>query len=163
MPIKPHNKYLHDHLGWPEPARPDHICQVWVPFKPEPCLGIDAELPRHFHPRRFIDLKGIVPIHLIREGYTSFEVSFAASDQMPKGEDILVDAYANEREDWVVRVNLDVNDRNAVKKPMKYKMTVIAYMTDDEDRIIRRDIVALTDLIVLPAGYDIYDPQEQED
>ena len=160
IPIKPHRRDIHDHIGWPEPTRPDRICQVWVPGYKEPSIGIGFENPRRIHPRKMIDLKGIVPIHLLREGYTSFEVALDASDDVPDSSRLEISAYVQEHEDWVVRVDVFAHDEKALKKPMKYKMTVFALAADTDDHpLARKDIVALTDLIILPSSYG-YEEEE---
>lgn len=146
-----HDRHLHDHMGWPSPTHPDHVCQLWSPDQHCCTIGMHHECTPHC--RHYIDLSGLVPIHLLEEGYTSFSVVFNASDEPPTADQIVAEAYVSELEDWVVRINLDIFDESALYQPQKYKMTVFASMTDDENKTVRRDIVALTDLIVLPSGY----------
>lgn len=147
-----HNRHLHDHRGWPSPSHPDHICQLWVPDKHCCSIGLHHECSPHC--RHYIDLTGIMPIHLINEGYTSIRLAFNASDEVPDTGDIEIqEAYIDPDDDWVVRVTLFAHDFDGLYEPAKYKMTVFALADASEHGPARRDIVALTDLIILPSGY----------
>lgn len=148
----PHNKHVHDHFGWPGPDNPDNSCQLWLPALH--CCSIGKHHECSPHCRNYIDLDGLFPIHLLNEGYTGFEVSFQASEVVPTDADIQCEATVDPEEDWVVRVTLYTHDQNALDEPMRYKMTVFAIMDTGYNKTDRRDIVALTDLVILPAGYE---------
>lgn len=159
--IRPHHRLLHDHYGWPAPDNPDHICQVWVPGPHEPVPGVD---PRHIHVHKLIDLSMLTPIHLFQEGYNITEVAFNANRD-PEHAIEALDPYAriDEQEDWVIRVDLNVNDEDALFEPRVYRMSVfVGYRNEDTGDVTERDLAVLTEVVVLPSSYP-YSPELPDD
>lgn len=148
--VHPHSKHYHDYRGWPGPGKPDHSCQLWTPDLH--CCKIGEHHECTPHCEHYISMDGVIPIHLRKEGYTDVKVTFQASDEQPSA--IYATGIIDPEDDWIVRVSLDILDENAVYEPQVYKMTVFANAND------RRDIVALTELIVLPSGYAESDIEE---
>lgn len=170
-PIKAHlhNRPMHDHLGWPDPERPDHSCQLWAPDLHRCMVGRHHTCPTHCE--MYIDMDGISPIHLLDEGYTGASVAWATKRQdgdewiigePPEGID--VEAWIDPDEDWVVRVFLDIDDPTALDDPSMYRLTVFANKPAEDVESIRRpgvtthvparsDIIALSELVILPSAY----------
>lgn len=156
VPAIRHDRELHDHHGWPNPSHPDHICQLWIPEKGHCIHGFSECKP---HCKHFIDYKKVHPIHLLSEyeGYESVTVGWVDDH-----EGIEATAYIDEVEDWVVRLQINCQDPNALEELQRYRLAVYAYAnTNDENHPERerKDLVVLAELIVLPAGYYLTDPQ----
>lgn len=147
VPMRPHDRHWHDHIGWPAPSHPGHSCQLWIP---EHGCRLPGHPECHPHCRHYVDLSTLTPIHLTssEEGYTTVSVAWVTA---PTG--ITVTAWIDEEEDWVVHVNVDCKDPNAKEKPQTYKMTVFANAPAANGKPARRDIVALAELVVLPSAY----------
>lgn len=148
VPMRPHDRHWHDHIGWPAPSHPGHSCQLWIPEKGCCPPGPHAECARHCH--HYLDMTTLTPIHLTsdEEGYTSVSVAWV---EAPTG--ITVTTWIDDEEDWVVHVNVDCKDPNATEEPQVYKMTVFANAPAANGKPARRDIVALAELVVLPSAY----------
>lgn len=165
-----HDRHRHDHEGWPSPAHPDHSCQLWAPDLHECRIGRHHECSPHCD--MYIDMDGISPIHLLDEGYTEAHVAWATKrkgdgdewivGEPPEGID--VEAWIDPDEDWVVRVFIDVDDPTALEDPSMYRLTVFVNKPAEDVESIRRpgvtthiparsDIVALSELVVLPSAY----------
>ena len=147
LPAHLHDRKLHDHHGWPRPDHPDHICQLWIPEAGQ-CVHGFREC--HPHCRHYIDYSKVIPIHLLSE-YEGYESAFVAWTGEHEG--IVATAYIDPDEDWVVRVNIDCKDPNALDEPKKYRFTVFVGSDMVDDSYTRRDIVALAELTVLPSAY----------
>lgn len=142
IPARVHNRMLHDHHGWPGPRHPDHSCQLWIPEAGHCIHGMQE---CHPHCKHYINYSNVFPIHLSSEyeGYTGVSVAWV---EEPEG--ISINAYIDPVEDWVVRIDVDCMDPNAIEEPQVYKFTVFV------NKANRRDIVALAELIVLPSAYE---------
>lgn len=142
-----HSKDKHDHCGWPTPDHHDHSCQLWIPEEGHCVHGMQECAP---HCKHYIDYSKVTPIHLLSD-YEGYEGAFVAWTGNHEG--IEATAYIDPDEDWVVRVNVDVQDPNALDAKQEYKMTVFVG-SDMEDGIYkRRDIVAPAKLVILPSAY----------
>lgn len=161
IPAHHHDHHWHDYVGWPSPTHPDHCCQLWAPDRHCCSIGMHHECSPHCH--HYIDYRNVFPIHLTEEGYTGAAVKWVTDDRTaPTG--ITATALIDPDEDWVVRVNLDLDDPAALEEVKKYKFTVFANApqkattnpkTGQAGRTLpaRSDIVALAELIVLPSAY----------
>lgn len=156
--IHPHHRLLHDHYGWPAPDNPDHICQVWVPDRHGHIPAID---PRYVHVHKLLDLSRLVPIHLLEEGYTQVEIGLNANDDVVHAQEALnPTAYINPNEDWVIHVDLNVEDVNALKEPQRYKMSVFVSEYDENEHLQEKDLAVLTEVVVLPSSFVVLDYNE---
>lgn len=163
IPAHWHHHHWHDHVGWPSPTHPDHCCQLWSPDRHCCSLGMHHECSPHC--AHYIDYRNVFPIHLLSEyeGYNGASVAWATENrQAPSG--IVATAFIDPEEDWIVRVNLDIDDPAALMEPQKYRFTVFANApqrtrtnpkTGQAGRTDppRSDIIALAELIVLPSAY----------
>ena len=147
VPARLHDRKMHDHMGWPKPDHPDHICQLWIPEEGHCVHGFQE---CHPHCKHYINYKNVSPIHLLSdyEGYDGAFVAWAGEH-----EGITATAYIDPDEDWVVRVVVDCKDPNAIEEPQTYKLTVFVGSVNGQGVYERRDIVALTELTVLPSAY----------
>lgn len=154
VPAEIHDRMMHDHYGWPNPDNADHSCQLWIP---EYGHDIHYGWPNHRmqecypHCSHFIDFERTFPIHLLSEyeGYTDASVAWVEEEP----DLILVEAHIDPVEDWVVRVDMDIADKDAVFHPRVYHFSV--YVNSPE----RRDLVVLAELIVHPSAL----PEESSD
>lgn len=159
--MQPHDRPMHDHVGWPNPRSRDRSCQLYEPFEagcpPEP---LHTEMGGHPPVHKLIDMRQLVPIHLTSdyEGYSSARVSFIGSHEGITGE-----ASIDSEQDWIVRVVFTVADDNALEEPQTYKFSVHVTADKRQTRTStgqfgatqggRSDIVCLGELVVLPAAY----------
>lgn len=135
----PHDRMLHDTLGWPTPERPDHSCQEWdfdrhccrrtphLKFCPPSC-------------ERFVDLGRLYPIHLKEEGYTGVDVE-CQTDL------VSVTAEIDEDQDWVIRLTVDSEVDMITTK--KRQTSIAVYVKRGTDV---RDLVTLVRVVVLPTA-----------
>lgn len=56
--LVPHDRPMHDHVGWPKPDRPDRSCQTFI----DPKKGCGP-----VHPRMYLDPRRLIPIDLVGE------------------------------------------------------------------------------------------------
>jgi hypothetical protein len=87
-------------------------------------------------------MRGIIPIHLVDEGYTNFPVYYDGV----RNADAL--AYVDEAEDWVVRVDLFVYDEDALYDLTVHELSVFGVRTDGA--VEKRDLIVKSKLIILP-------------
>lgn len=140
-----HNHHLHDHVGWPAPNHPDHVCQVDRPERTLLPPGVDRPRGRR---DRYLDLGGLVPIHLSAEGYETITIAWA--DTPDAG--VMATGSIDADDDWVVRVRFDVADSSAIDEKRTYRFTVFANAPATSVSAARRDIICLGKLIVLPGA-----------
>lgn len=160
--MKYHDRDMHDHVGWPDPARKDRSCQLYEPFEdgypPEPPHTV---MGGHPPVRKLLDMTRVFPIHLTSdyEGYSSARVAFVGDH-----EGIIATASIDPVQDWVVRVVFNIKDPNALEEPQSYKFTVFVDADTRQTRnpvtgqygstqAARSDIVCLGELVVLPSAY----------
>ena len=150
VPAHHHDHHWHDHVGWPSPDHPDHICQLWAPDRHCCSIGHRHECSRHCE--HYIDMANVFPIHLREEGYSSALVKWATDNRQPPT-GITATASIDTAEDWVVRLDLDIKDPAALQEPQKYLFTVFVHANEDGGLNERNDIVVLAELNVLPSSY----------
>lgn len=146
IPARPHDRMLHDMLGWPWPNKPDHSCQEWD-FDRHHCRRTPHM--KHCPPKceHFIDMRKLFPIHLREEGYTRCSVNIAEDP-----DDISAHAEIDDTDDWIIRVEfapLIADLLTPDDSPATFHYSVFVDNQDDEDS--RSDLVALGKLTVLPA------------
>lgn len=137
----PHDRVLHDMLGWPTPEHPDHVCQEWD-FDRHHCRRTPH---MKFCPpfcERFVDLGRLFPIHLTEEGYDGVEVE-------QQTELVTVTGRIDPDQDWVVRLDVESDVDMSVTKPQRTSVAV--YVTRGDDA---RDLVSLVKVIVLPVAIE---------
>lgn len=151
-PAMIHDRRLHDHIGWPDPRHPDHICQAQVQH-----LGPRELRPPHRRPhhvcrfalepskcnhkggckscRHYLDARTVFPIHLGRsnndvngEGYTNFYVVIVDHHgEIVPSSVINARAYVDESEDWVVRLDVEPRLEHAINHPEEFRFTIFGY------------------------------------
>lgn len=131
-----HSIDLHDHIGWPDPDHPDHSCQDAhhgnLHDHPH-----HRNYPGHIHPNHpyhpnihyhnghwhdphiLLDLSKTFPIHLKEEGYTTVDVVFK---DPPEG--ITASAFIDDTEDWVIRVDIDLNCEEAISDDIEVPYSI---------------------------------------
>lgn len=134
-----HDKHWHDHIGWPSPNHPDHICQVGAP------MPYDAKFAAKHHLAPFdfyLDPKNLVPIHFREEGYTSFLDAWR-EDTHPT-----MTIALDEKDDWIVKASVTASMNDAIEEPQEYHFSIFGVTSDNE----RKDLIVLGKMIVLPAS-----------
>lgn len=132
VPAHLHDRAMHDHVGWPSPNYPDHVCQ-------------DSDFASEEHRHRLAvayDAGHVHPIHLTQEGYTEVSVHVGATD----AGSIDVSGSIDDRDDWVVRLNIQPRLKRT-EEPVEVDLT--AYVSNQTEH--RTDLVCLATLVVLPA------------
>lgn len=136
-----HSRQHHDHVGWPSPTHPDHICQDWE-FA-HSCHEHDNDFHHHHghhdHHDMYIDPSKLAPIHLLDEGYTDIEVAF---DDKPDG--LFATGYIDAKRDWIIRINIDSMVADAIKDRIDVPYSVFASGNG------RRDVVGRGVIAILP-------------
>lgn len=145
--MKPHNRPMHDHMGWPDPRRRDRSCQLYEPYE----AGYPPE-PEHTRMggrppvRKLLDAKRLIPIHLSSdyEGYTKFKVYI----EQPAGpEGIWAEAKISEDQDWVVLVRFGSELKPSETRTFKFSVYAISERN--------WDLLAMGELVVLPAYLEV--------
>ena len=125
-----HDRMHHDHIGWPSPNHPDHICQDWD-FVHSCCShNIHKHVCDHCH--MFIDMNKFFPIHLEEEGYTSVDVAFVNPPVGLKASGVI--------DDYMVRLYIEPMCSDAVEKNIDVPYTVFVNGTMNKRKV--RDVVA---------------------
>lgn len=140
IPVQHHCRDWHDHIGWPSPNHPDHICQHWD-FASHVCHHHGHKDFCH-HCDDFIDLSKLWPIHLIKEGYE--DVTVQVGESIPG---LKAKGSIDEKRDWIVRVWFSAMIPN-LEKPYETKLAVRIH----NEKLKKTDTVFLGKLIVLPAA-----------
>lgn len=100
-----HNPDLHDHLGWPNPDRPDAICQERSNMRLYRMKHKDIELQE---------------IHLLEEGYTEVAVSFEDEEL---SQNVSVEAWIDEDDDNIIRMLVETNFPTFSDEPVDLRFT----------------------------------------
>lgn len=140
-----HNKTHHDHIGWPSPNHPDHICQSWD-FA-HSCCSRHTDRHRCGHCKDFLDMGLLRPIHLTKEGYDEISVSL---DEAPEG--VTAVGHIDDKRDWIVRIKVSSATKEALKEKVRIPYTVFAsgIVSNTETK----DVVARGAIVVLPGPYE---------
>lgn len=117
--LQGHNPKMHDHIGWPNPDSPDHICQIQSNFK---LYGLNEKT---------IDFQDI---HLIDEGYTDAAIKF---DDQDNAQYVDASAWIDPNDDNIVRIKVDTNFPVFEDKPIDMRFTVF----------VRNDYTDTTDAV----------------
>lgn len=131
-----HNRQHHDHVGWPSPTYPDHICQDWE-FA-HSCHAHDAKGHHHDHCEHYLDMEKLAPIHLSKEGYSNIEVAF---DGAPSG--LTATGTIDSDRDWVVRITIKSRVPSAVKERIDVPYAVFASAGQTRKDAVSRGVVAI--------------------
>lgn len=143
-PAHHHDRAIHDHVGWPSPNHPDHVCQEWD-FADSCCRGgrHDCTAGRGGGTcRRYVDIGSLSPIHFSEEGYEDFTVHI---DPWRKGDSldgVSAVARLDSEDDWIVRVEMSAAIAD-MYDPVELRYSVFA----------DRDLITIGKLTVLPAAY----------
>ena len=136
-----HDTTHHDHIGHPEPRRPDASCQivqghhmVWEPHK------------------NLLELSNVWPIHLLEEGYQEAELIF---DDPPDG--LKSKSSIDTVDDWVVRTEIQCGIDEAIKEQVDIPYALFVFGHTDEEKDVEQhihNIVTKGVLHVLPGPYN---------
>lgn len=178
IPARPHDRMIHDMLGWPWPDKPDCSCQEWD-FDRHRCRRTPHMKCDPPHCKDYIDMRRLIPIHLREEGYSGVEVILNDSEgNIVDTDTIEIEARIDETDDWIVRVSMmfdsyfssvsdDFNDVHSL--PAEFFYTVIALvapmqqksrMTKKESaaaasfagKVGKKDIVTMGRIVVVPTA-----------
>lgn len=146
-PLKahPHCRQHHDHIGWPSPRHPDHICQAWD-FA-HSCCSFDRHKHRCDRCDKFIDMDRMIPIHLAKEGYDTVSVAFKDA---PEG--LSAEGYIDEKHDWIVRIKVSAECDSAIDEPVEVRYVVFASGTFEGGREVN-DVVSRGIVKIIPGPY----------
>lgn len=136
-----HNRAHHDHVGWPSPNHPDHICQSWD-FA-HSCCSYDHHKHHCDHCHRYLDMDNIRPIHLTEEGYDDIEIAMTPSVQ-----GLSAHGYIDKKRDWVIRIHIDTKMESAIEKEQEIEYSVFANGIINEKNVT--DIIANGKIVILP-------------
>lgn len=149
-----HSRQHHDHVGWPSPRHPDHICQAWD--LAHSCCSFDRHKHHCDHCRHYLDMDSMIPIHLLKEGYKKIDVSLkdqisglSASGVIDDSRDILGKDYKN---DWIVRLTFEAKCKDAISEPKETVFAVFASGTLKGGRNVK-DMVAKGKIRIMPGPY----------
>ena len=150
-----HSRQHHDHVGWPSPNHPDHICQAWD--LAHSCCSFNRHKHHCDHCKHYLDMDRMVPIHLLAEGYKNINVAFknppeglTATANIDDSKDI-VDSKRYIR-DWIVRIKLEAKCKDAIDESIDTKFAVFATGTLKGGKEVS-DVVARGILEILPGPY----------
>ena len=151
-PIDWHDFKMHDHLGWPEPRKPGHICQALPDYEP------------HLSPAavwRYVDMNKAIKIHLIKESYeSSGNISFDKTDRNGDSVEELskISSKVTIRpypDDWIVDISFKPSLTQFADKPKEFLFNT--YLNGiyeiNNTKTSRRDLLLRGKLVVLPGGY----------
>lgn len=166
VPAHPHDRMVHDMLGWPWPDKPDCSCQEWD-FDRHRCRRTPHMKCDPPHCKDYIDMRRLIPIHLTEEGYTGVDVILNDSDGNTVNMDtIKIEARIDETDDWIVRVSMmfdsyfsittedssdahglpaEINDFNDVHSlPAEFFYTVVAFVApmQQKSRMTKKESAA---------------------
>lgn len=147
VPARPHDRIRHDMLGWPWPNKPDQCCQEWD-FDRHCCRRtphMKCCPPRCEH---FLDMRKLIPIHLIDEGYESVDV-FVLDGEKNRPEGITAVGEIDEEYDNIIRIKFDIMiDSLFVPSDGKAVYHYSVYVSDAKGT---NDLAAIGNLIVYPS------------
>lgn len=150
--VQLHSKRLHDHYGWPSPRHNDHIHQPYELIHEmlhDPYIDeVHNHHEYHGHVRSLIDMKKLIPIHLIEEGYTNVKVAFADTIEGLT----VTSAHIDIDDDWVVRTIISAKVPAAIKEKVETTFSVIASRSDEAGHEIN-DFVNQGRLVILPSPF----------
>jgi len=142
-PIDWHDHMMHDFLGWPNPRKPDHICQAL------PDYGAYTFSPGTVW--NYIDMNKAIPIHLSSEyeGYDSAYIAFDEKDE--SGNDIDQEALANigasaqirTTEDWIVDLSFSPRIEPFAGKPKEFIFNAYLARGNSVDHLLRAKLVLM--------------------
>lgn len=149
IPAHPHNYHYHDHIGWPSPSHPDHVCQLWEPD--HNCCKLGHKHKCSLHCKNFLDFRGISPIHFLSdyEGYWDGEDSDGnriglasvvwdtpeildeegdvVKEALEPPDGMTAQAWIDPIDDWVVRLLITAHDPKALMHPQHYWLTTFVH------------------------------------
>lgn len=141
-PIDWHDYKMHDHLGWPNPTKPGHICQAlpdYEPWKLSPAAVWN-----------YIDMNQAVKIHLksMQDGpYESVVIAFDPFDEQGNAidsSDIAKSGTIRTSEDWIVDLSFVPTLDSFAGKPKEFLFN--SYLVGPQ----RKDLLVRAKLVVLP-------------
>lgn len=140
-----HSRQHHDHVGWPSPNHPDHICQAWD--LAHSCCSFDRHKHHCDHCMHYLDMDRMHPIHLTEEGYKTITPVLLNA---PSG--LEMSGSIDDKSDWIVRLLVTANCKDAITEIAKAEYSVFASGVLKGGREVT-DVVARGILEVLPGPY----------
>ena len=107
-----HNNKYHDHIGWPNPSSPDHICQDTSNMRLYPFKNKTVSFDE---------------IHLTEEGYDEAVVAYEDDENLQYLE---TTAFIDNDNDSVVRMNVAANLPSFEDKPVDLRFTLFVKKED---------------------------------
>lgn len=150
VPARPHDRMRHDMLGWPTPDHPDHVCQEWD-FDRHHCRRTPHLKCCPPHCEHFLDMRRLIPIHLIGEGYGDVQVRIVDEDgENADDNDIRMTGEIDEHDDWIIRLYVSTHVAGAVipkdgEKAFYYTVSLVLEN--------RTQLAAVGRIVVLPAPF----------
>lgn len=149
-----HSRPHHDHVGWPSPTHPDHICQAWD-FA-HACCSFDSKKRKCDKCKHFLDMGLLAPIHLTKEGYQYPKMNVAPLFDLEEGKTakdlIKVSGNIRSDKDWIVDVTLhafiEKDDDSHLTQRHEFMYTL--FMKSPTDLGGGYDVLSEGKIIVLP-------------
>lgn len=144
-PVDWHDPKMHDHIGWPRPDMPDHICQR--PWELTPDILWE-----------YIDMNKAKKIHLMSEyelagagdAYAVFK--FDEVDAEGNAIDVSgidVETYIRDPEDWIIDIIFKPQLPLFADKPKEFMFNLF-YEREGELGVLTKDLVMRGKLVVFP-------------
>ncbi len=151
--VAPHNRPMHDHLGWPDPKRRDHSCQLYEPMEAGWREPPSSAMGRHPVTHRYVDGARLIPIHLLSEYKNpTIKVDIEGHPTQVHGS-----ASIDESQDWIIRLRFAADwhsdNDGELNEPKTYKFSVYLYNYDDSHSTVDPKLVMRGELVLLPGIY----------
>lgn len=140
-----HSRQHHDHVGWPSPRHPDHICQAWD--LAHSCCSFNRHKHHCDHCAHYLDMDRMVPIHLSNEGYTAIKPVLLNA---PSG--LTAEGYIDDRNDWIARIKFEARCESALSQKVNTEFAVFATGVFKGGKNVS-DVIARGILEILPGPY----------
>ena len=154
-PVDWHDPKLHDHLGWPRPDMPDHVCQQ--PWEFIKSLSPDAKW-------RYIDMNRTKKIHFLSEyelddaEWVEPSIVFDTVDEDGNAidtSDIETYCWIREPEDWIIDLSFNPKLDGFAGKPKDYLFNAYisrysSGLAPEDPNLISKDLLVRGRLLVFP-------------
>lgn len=146
--VHPHDRAMHDHMGWPDPMRKDRSCQIYEPMEAGWHEPDHTVMGGHPITHRYVDGTKLIPIHLSTDyeggGNTDIHLFDTYTEKEADKCNVSCATWVDGDKDWIVRVEFTAHIPNCFT-PRKFIYSVHL------ERRNSSSLVTLGELIVLPA------------
>lgn len=160
-PERWHDYHLHDHIGWPSPKHPDHICQ----------MPIDFPYPYSREVFQYVDMDKAEPIHW-KSNYENYDdneatrIAYLTFDQADKTDSLASGVYVTDLgeytvthactirdvpEDHVIDIDISIDGPAFNDKPQRLLFTLFTAL-DKSGVVSKREVVLRGWLEILPSA-----------